>query len=499
MDDLYADFSALTPELRAARAKLLAHASRFAPPGFDLETFCDDLAGHLEAPPDKKLLLFSDLVIRNVPTALLLEVREELDESIERWNDVLGPATAAAVRRKVARHGADPLDLDALAALPREDPDEDAAVLLYTFARTAGRDMLLPAEQRRLLRAAAAAGPVHPDVQAALGKFLTILANDELEDRLELLDQAEQWFNRVLAQAPEDPEHLGDFAHVLVERALTLGGQASVPLLRQASAHYAAALRCAGAQGTLDNVVNSALLGQATANWHLTEFLTDPEESKRLLEESMEQLQQLIDRTALEADLCSFLGSMAFDLGRLPGSEQSRRQAFEIACSRFEDAVAADPADARATCQWARALLGLAGLTPVPARQPLVERAAALFAEAIRLLPAAVWPCECAAAAWLELASASTDAERRAAAERAQAAARRALELEPEECGYNLACALSLLDRAEEAAQVLIAVLEHQPEMVAQALNDPDLAPLFEACPDLPAGLERAELERQAS
>jgi tetratricopeptide (TPR) repeat protein len=69
---------------------------------------------------------------------------------------------------------------------------------------------------------------------------------------------------------------------------------------------------------------------------------------------------------------------------------------------------------------------------------------------------------------------------------------RKASEIKPGAENYNLACALSQLGGFDEASFLLMSDLQRRAHKKAQALRDPDLAPLWEARPEL-----RKEIEEQ--
>jgi Flp pilus assembly protein TadD len=80
----------------------------------------------------------------------------------------------------------------------------------------------------------------------------------------------------------------------------------------------------------------------------------------------------------------------------------------------------------------------------------------------------------------------------------ASAKARQANEIKPGAGDYNLACALSRLGEASEAATLIQADLQRRPYLRSHALQDPDLQPLWTARPDLKAAIEKELAEAKA-
>ncbi len=204
-------------------------------------------------------------------------------------------------------------------------------------------------------------------------------------------------------------------------------------------------------------------------------------------------------------------------------------RALDQACRRFEDEIRRRPDDAEGLNQWGVALTQLAALNPGRRRQHLLEQACQRFEEALRYRPDMFRAhynrgnaldnladpeagderlrlrreaCRCyeetiqhnpgyarALDNWSGvLLKMGTEAggERRTALWRE--AAERASQANGLEAHYgdlNLACAFSRLGRFEEAARLIAEELLRSPEMRRHALEDPDLLPLWNVCPEL--------------
>jgi hypothetical protein len=97
----------------------------------------------------------------------------------------------------------------------------------------------------------------------------------------------------------------------------------------------------------------------------------------------------------------------------------------------------------------------------------------------------------------LILRSYSAPADERASLlEAAVAHAREANAASPHSGDYNLACALCLFERSDEAVPLLLAALSHDPHKLGQALSDRDFERLWRSKPELRRELE-ARLARE--
>ncbi len=515
-DDTPSHFSP-DPEQAAILAEYMEQARRWVPADFDIDAFWYEVLGDLDLSMVGKLNLIHEMIEGEIPFEEVLELRAEVAEGVERWNDLLGEEAADAVRGVVRRFSVNPRDATAMAALPPGDSDEDAAVQLFAFVRVAGVEEVTAAERLDLLRRAAGARPTLPGVQRTLAKMFTILAvesPDPVEQKA-LLKDALHWMTRAQRQDPDDPGLHEDVAYTLEELIQAAGntpeGTALLPRLAE---HYAAALRLAdepdapretGGQGEQDGQDDQggkgdravrSLHGLALTNWRLAMSADSTEECRRLLEEALAQVRQAIARAAGEERLSyhSSAGGIALELGWLGGDPGEQRRAFESALESFAAAAPEDIADAQH--HEGVAVLGLATLSAGAERAALVARAAGLFetAGATEQEDGSLDRGE--AQAWLRLAAAEEGAERRAAAARAVTAARRGVAREPDsgDGRYDLACALSLAGDLDEAARELAAVVERDPGSAGNALADADFAPLFAARPEL-----RAELARRGA
>jgi tetratricopeptide (TPR) repeat protein len=524
-DDIPSHFSP-DPEQAAILAEYMAKARRWVPVDFDIDAFWYEVLGDLDLSMNGKLNLIHEMIEGEIPFEEVLELRAELVAGVERWDGLLGEDAADAVRDVMRRYTLNPRDVSAMTSLPPGDPDEDAAVQLFAFVRVAGNKEVTAAERLDMLRSAAAARPSLPGVQRTLAKMFTILAveSPDPEEHKALLRDALQWITRAQRQCPEDPRLREDVAYTLEELLQVVDVEPeATALLSRLTEHYAAALRLAEEPDAAANCAVRSLHGLALTNWRLAMRTEEPDESRRLLEEALAQVRQAIAQGADDAELNyhSSAGGIALELGWLAGDAAERRRAFESALESFAAMAPEEEADARH--HEAVALVGLALLAEGAERAELVARAAGLFAAAIASDPEDGMFDRSEAQAWLRLAAADggdggdgsdgtagaaggdgaagpetaeRTAERRVAAERAVAAARRGLAREPEdgEGRYDLACALSLAGDLEDAARELAAVLERDPGMTAHALADADLVPLFAARPEL-----RGELEKRGA
>jgi hypothetical protein len=494
-EDTTSPFSS-DPEDVVLRAQYVAEARRFVPPDFDVEAFWFDLLGSFDASFLGKLNIIQLMTRGGIPPDELLAMREELNDSVERWNDLLGVEASKAARAKVRRmRVADPRDPAVMAALPTGDPDEDAAALLYAFVRVAGVEEVSSEERLDLLRRAAFCVPVLPDVQRCLAKMITVMALEapSPERQEELLREALMWVTRAQQQAPEDPQ-IGEAAgYILEELAALCGDDEATELLAQAAESYAIALRGAGECADPEAVAQQATLGLALANWQLGVNAGDREQERSQLAKSLAEMQRAVEKADPEDrnQILFFVGAIALDLAWAEDDTEARRRAFEAARDSF---ALAEP-ESGAQGYQAVALLGLAALSRGDERRRLAEQAAGYLAVAVAPGDAdadgAGGLDRKAARAWLYLAAESAGVERLEAAECAVTAARRGLEREPGKGRYNLACALSLAGQVEAAAGELAAAIELEPGAAQEALADADLVPLFAARPDLRAALER--------
>jgi hypothetical protein len=509
-DDSPSHFSP-DPEQAAILAEYMAAARRWVPADFDIDAFWYEVLGDLDLSMNGKLNLIHEMIEGEIPFEEVLELRAELVAGVERWDGLLGEDAADAVRDVVRRYTLNPRDVSAMTSLPPGDPDEDAAIQLFAFVRVAGNKEVTAAERLDMLRSAAAARPSLSGVQRTLAKMFTILAveSPDPEEQKALLRDALQWMTRAQRQCPEDPRLHEDVAYTLEELLQVVDGEPeAAALLSRLADHYAGALRLAGEPGAAANCAVRSLHGLSLTNWRLAMQAEEPDERRRLLEEALAQVRQAIAQGAGDAELNyhSSAGGIALELGWLAGDPAAQRRAFESALESFAAMAPEEEADARH--HEAVALVGLAALVEGAERAELADRATGLFAAATASDPEDATFDRSEAQAWLRLAAAadgsavaagspdSATAERRSAAERAVAAARRGVAREPDvwEGRYDLACALSLAGELDDAARELAAVLELDPSTAGNALADADLAPLFAARPEL-----RGELEKRGA
>jgi hypothetical protein len=452
-------FSA-APQDAPFRAQDVAAARRWVPPGFDVKAFWTDVLGSFDASFLGKVNVITKMTRGEIPLEDLLTIRRELDEEVERWNGLFGVEASAAVRARIRRSWVDPREPAAMVALPPGTPDETAAVLLYAFIRVAGVEAVSSEERLELLRRAAEAGPALPDVQRCLAEMTTVMALEATtEERQEaLLRDALEWLTRAQRQEPENPRIGEETGYVLSELSALCERDEARGLWARTSESYAVALRGLGRCIDPQKTEHQANVGRALALWHLGQDATEREEKRRTLAESLLHMQRAA-RSGLGGrnDARFFAGAIALDLAWAEEDTGARRSACETAHACFAASAAAEPDDGALVCYLAISLLGRAALLADDERRQLTRQAVGLFDSVAHLVAAdeigersgGIELKE--ARAWRDLAAACAGAERRAAVERAVAAARRALEREPEDedGARELASALCLAGEAE--------------------------------------------------
>jgi len=160
-----------------------------------------------------------------------------------------------------------------------------------------------------------------------------------------------------------------------------------------------------------------------------------------------------------------------------------RRSLLLAACARYEQAVAAKPDGHEAPFGWGIALGMLAEAAEGDERQGLLRAACARYEQAMAAKPDKHEALNNWVSDLVTLAHEVSGDERRELLEKAQACCEQANVLSPHVADYNLACALSMLGRFDEAWALLVSVIERDPEMRAHAVADADLAPLWAAHP----------------
>jgi tetratricopeptide (TPR) repeat protein len=487
------DWPAETPS--EIRREMLESARRYAPAGFDVETFWEHLIEHLRVSALDRLLLLNDFCEGNMAPRKLLELQQEVEEARSAWDTMLGVEMADLLRPKLARGVLDPYDTEEVLAQISGDPDEDAGLLLYAFwlEFLREKDDLSLEEGEARLRQAAALHPRRASLWVALARGLEqlALARPPGERRKALFLDAHAWLDEALRRQPSLPEALLARGKVLAEIASLSGEAEQAALLDQSRQCFAEAAQS-------ESVGMEGAAGQGMLTWWMA-FGDEGEKPSEDLREAQGLLRQAFERGARHAALRMSLGQIALDLAWRPGAAEERRALFEEACGHFkacseDDSVADKWADEwpeeellqhDAVTRWGAAVVGLAALSAKDDRKGFIQQAAELFDRAVRLVSDPAGPHRAAACSWLQLCRESEGGDRGGAARRALDAARQLNRLQPGEGDYNLACALSYLGQHAEAAGCLTSALEHEPTLASSSLTDPDLESLWEARPQL--------------
>jgi tetratricopeptide (TPR) repeat protein len=479
---------------------MLDSARRYAPAGFDVETFWEHLIEHLRVSALDRLLLLHDFCEGNMAPRKLLDLQQEVEEARSAWDKMLGVEMADLLRRKLARGVLDPHDTEEVLAQISGDPDEDAGLLLYAFWLEFLRenDDVSLEEGEEKLRQAAALHPRRASLWVALARGLEQLALSRPpgERRKGLFYEAHAWLDEALWRQPSLPEALLARGKVLAEIASLSGRAEQDALLGQSRQCFAEAAQ-----------FESASMEGAACQGMIAWWMTDRDEEEKAsenLREAYGLLRQAFERGARHATLRLGLGQIALDLGWLPGAAEERRALFEEACGHFKACSEDDSVEDKwadewpeeellqhdALIRWGSAVVGLAASSAKDDRKGFIQQAAALFDRAVRLVSDPAGPHRAAACSWLQLSRESEGGERQGAARRALDAARQLNRLQPGEGDYNLACALSYLGQHAEAAGCLTSALEYDPTMASSSLTDPDLESLWEARPQLRKRIE---------
>jgi tetratricopeptide (TPR) repeat protein len=336
------------------------------------------------------------------------------------------------------------------------------------------------------------------------GKMLLDFGQEELHSGIEgdsgvtgkdvekIFEEACAYLKDAAFLAPTQADILDDLGQALIYRSSCLREPSEkMPLLQEATRRFDAARDCFNETNCRYKDVSHpfytrALLGGALSCWSASSQTDDPAEERELLEDAYRRLHAALaaeEELNLEGSLLA--GQIVLELAWLPGRPDDRRGLFAEACERYTAIVAENPNDDLATGNLASALIGRAALASGDEARGLLARAEELFAKVSGTFPQSSEPYQDACRAWLRLAAEPSAETAMEGALQAAAAARKANSIVPGSADYNLACALSRLGQWAEAGESLYAVLAQDSEAISQALNDPDLQPLWEAKPDL--------------
>jgi len=324
-----------------------------------------------------------------------------------------------------------------------------------------------------------------PDEHEALfswGYTLGQLANlAEGQDKRQLLLDACLKYEEALRHKPDKHEALNNWGLTLERLADLAEGQDKRQLLLDACLKYEEALR------------HKPATHEALYNWGNTlrqlADLAEGQDKRQILLDACLKYEEALRHKPDKHDALYNWGNT---LGRLAdlAEDQDKRQILLDACLKFEEALRHKPDKHEALYNWGTTLGTLADLAEGQDKRQILLDACLKYEEALRHKPDKHEALKNWASTLLKLSYVTTDAQKRDAfVHEAADKARRASEIQAGSGDYNLACALSLLSQPEEAASLLVAELERRPSMISHALTDSDLAPLWEARPDLRASI----------
>lgn len=228
--------------------------------------------------------------------------------------------------------------------------------------------------------------------------------------------------------------------------------------------------------------------GLLAASCSAKERLALLERSRTALEEAA-QLKTAESREAsgLYRDLNNW-GSTLVRLADLV-ERQDRKQLLLEACLKYQEALRHKPDAHEVLFNWGSALVKLSNLAETKERRRLLLRACSKYEAALEHTGEEASTLDAWATALLKLYYVTGPQNQGSLLLKAAEKARRASELQPGVGDYNLACALSLQGEHDEASRLITAALERRPDLHSSTLQDPDLAPLWEARPDLRASI----------
>jgi tetratricopeptide (TPR) repeat protein len=174
-------------------------------------------------------------------------------------------------------------------------------------------------------------------------------------------------------------------------------------------------------------------------------------------------------------------------LGLLASRSRSNQERVRL----LTEAIEKDPTNHALLTNLATSLADLARESSDDHKLQLFLAACDRYREALSHKPSSYPTLLSLAITTGDLARLAEGAESQSLWSKAADLARKAREINPKgDADYNLACALSQLQKFEEASALLQLDLERRPLMIKVALEDPDFYPLWEIQPDLRKNIE---------